>query len=349
MRVAVITYTFGQNYGALLQAYALADFLKQRGHDCKDIDYRRFDNRRFKPRKNLHDIFHSICHFKENVKRIDRYIDFRNKYFKLTPTCLTEGDCKKLNSQFDAFITGSDQVWNCQIEVCREFFLAFVADSKKKISYAASFGTTNMQPETKNEVKGHLESFDAISVRERSAQEFLLSEMGIQSEVVLDPVFLKTKDEWSSILQQRIEKKPYCFVYCTQDNPRVAEVIKQYNRQGYDVITPYALRGIKCKIRKDIGPLEFLNYICHAEFVVTTSFHATAFCTIFEKDFWVVPHNQTGSRVTNFLSEIGLEDRVVVGEHPLTNSDIDYTSVRDKIENARLSSIHFLDRALRGE
>ena len=133
MKVAVITYSNAQNYGAMLQVYALSSYLQQ-FCDCSVVNYRKFDNRWFKPRKDYKDIILSFMRFNAGMRRISRYEHFREKYLTLTELCSSSTELEKLNDSFDLFITGSDQVWNCNGKVNDDFFLRFVKSGKRKAS-----------------------------------------------------------------------------------------------------------------------------------------------------------------------------------------------------------------------
>ena len=134
MKVAVITYSSAQNYGAQLQAYALTGYLKKCGHSADLIDYRPFDARWFKPRKTVSDIFFTAFLYGQGKKRVERFLNFRQS-LPLTALCRNKDDLSKLNSDYDAFVSGSDQVWNCNARVNDDFFLRFVDAYKKRIAY----------------------------------------------------------------------------------------------------------------------------------------------------------------------------------------------------------------------
>lgn len=113
MKYAIITYTSAQNWGGQLQAYSLKEYMNRVGFETDLINFRNLDSRRFKPKKELKDIFYSLVSVHANQMRIDRFNDFRKNYLKLSePVLETEEDLSRLNEVYDCFITGSDQLWN---------------------------------------------------------------------------------------------------------------------------------------------------------------------------------------------------------------------------------------------
>lgn len=308
MKVATITYSNAQNYGAMLQAYALSSYLNA-FCKCDVIDYRTFDSRWFKPRKEIKDIVVSAVQISQGKRRVSRFEQFRKKYLPLTTICECRDDLKKLNNEYDCFITGSDQVWNCSHGANENFFLTFADKDKKKVAYAASFGSSSIPKEYAEAVSSYLKEISYISIREKSGAVLVERLIGNKPPVVVDPVFLKDAAEWKQIATTVEMKKPYVFVYSTQKSANLNQAVKDFTEKNrIKIVSTHAIPGVHCFVRKDIGPLEFLGYIMNAEYVISTSFHATAFSIIFEKDFCVVPHSQTGARVTDLLEDANIAE-----------------------------------------
>lgn len=337
MRVAVITYSNAQNYGAMLQVYALSNYLGQ-FCDCSVVNYRQFDDRWFKPRKNLKDIILSVIKFTEGKIRIKRYERFREQYLNLTELCSSSEELERLNDSFDLFITGSDQVWNCNGRVNDDFFLRFVKNQKRIASYAASFGSDHIPEQVSEKVGRYIKEFDFVSIREKSGAELVEKLTGEKTSVVVDPVFLKSTEDWKVLAVNPIIKEPYVFVYSTQKSDRLNWAVKDYSEKKHlKIVSTHAIPGVHCTVRKDMGPLEFLGYILNAEYVISTSFHATAFSIIFEKNFCVVPHSQTGARVTDLLEDANMAE-CIWQEKSYKYPQIDY---RDAGVNALQDRIDF--------
>lgn len=309
MHIAITTYSSAQNFGALLQAHALSTYINSLGHECELLNTTPFDDRKLKPRREWKDIAATLFHFTQNFERIRRYRAFIAAYLPMSAPVRDGNTWEEANAKYDAFITGSDQVWNCLLGINKSFFLSLVHEDRLKCSYAASFGSAQVPGPYRAEVEKYLSRFQHISVRERSGCDIVRSLTGRDSTVCLDPVFLHSPEYWRQIAILPKERKPYAFVYSTQVSPSLNAAVAAYARRtGHKIITTHSIMGTPCSTRKDIGPREFLGYILNAEYVVTTSFHALAFCILFGKGLCVVPHSQTSERVENLLTEAHLTE-----------------------------------------
>lgn len=345
MKIAITTYSKSQNYGALLQAYALSDYISLRGHECRFINNRLFDARWFRPRKTMGDIIQSVWKIQQGKKRIKRYRYFIDTYLPHTDYIATSEKLRNLNREFDAFITGSDQVWNCSGGISTVSFLNFVDINKISMAYAPSFGVPDIPIEYVETVKQFINRIKYLSIREKSGKKLIKSLTGRDALLVVDPVFLKTKEEWGKIAElgsvcHKVLKEKFLFVYSTQKSSELNRAVKCYiKKNNIHVISTHAIPGSRCEVRKDIGPLEFLRYIQTADYVISTSFHATAFSIIFEKDFCVVPHTQTGSRVVDLCEDINLTQ--CIWSHNSNGFEkVDYHSrgvsiLKDRIEKSK--------------
>lgn len=351
MKVAIITYSWSQNWGAVLQAYALTEHIISMGNDAWLINYQNFDNRLINTVKSIPDGIYDLLSVFKNRKRVKKFNDFRNNYLRLTDKCINSNDLKKLNDKFDAFITGSDQVWNVGFGVCKDFYLEFANDSLRRISYAASFGVSEIPVEHRNDTILGIKNIEYLSVREKSGAQIVRELTNREAKVVLDPVFLLSKEEW----QERVGtvtpiiKDKYIFVYPTQISKQLVDTVNRIKRlTGCKVISPFYAFG--WKTIKDIGPLDFINYIANASYVVTSSFHATAFSIIFNKKLLVVPHNKTGSRVIDLLESLGLKNQCIIKDDVIEKQikdNIDYKEVNIKLKKQIWESKDFLENALR--
>lgn len=348
MKYGIITYTSAQNWGGVLQAYALKKYITDLGVDCRLINYRAFDSRWFKPRKQLKDIIATVLKYPQCKERVRAYEQFRQRYMGLNDVPVsTKEEMEALNSQYDAFITGSDQLWNCETQICYDFYLDFVHNDKKKLAYGPSFGQEQIPQQFEGEVARLIKRYDAKSVRERSGQKIVERLTGEKIPVVCDPTFLLSAEQWDAVRNKSINESNYIFIYTTQVSARVVELVKEYRTQHPNVriITPYALPGVRADVRKNIGPSEFLSYIKNADYVIGTSFHAVVFSLIFHRNFCVVPHSSTGARVNDLLGALGLENHLIdddfCGEFPMVS--VDYT---DRLNGQIADSKKFLQNIL---
>lgn len=339
MRIAVITYSFAQNWGAVLQAYALVEHLNDMGHDAKLIQYRNFDNTTFITIKSIADGIIDLIKWRENKERVKRFNEFRLNYFRLTKKCSNEEELRDLNRDFDCFITGSDQVWNVGRGVCKDYYLNFADENKRRISYAASFGVSYIPEQYHRDIQEGLFRIEYLSVREQSGAKIVKELSGKEAQVVLDPVFLRSREQWDALVgQERLENRPYIFVYPTQITKTLEETIKQFKKEyGCIAVSPFAIKG--CKTIKNIGPKQFVSYIRDAEAVIASSFHATAFSIIYQKELLVVTHSITGSRTTDLLESLKMHDSIVTDVSDISKSKCcslrDINLLRDRIAESK--------------
>ena len=193
----------------------------------------------------------------------------------------------------------------------------------------------------KSDVTSALADFDYVSVREESGKK-IVSDISEKTAVVsLDPVFLKNKEEWESLIGERLEKSKYIFVYPTQKNSQLDSLVNKIHKEtGYKVITTRP--SIKYKNVIAMGPIEFLNYIRYAECVVTSSFHATAFSLIFQKPLFVVSHSSRGTRTSDLLKKAGLDDCIISKTNKNLNFNCDYENAQKLLNAYILESKNYI-------
>lgn len=367
--VYTLTFVDTTNYGALLQAYALQKYLLNKGYDTELIRYRN-PKRKFSQvsgwRKLRSIVWHyTFASFLNDKKREKAATAFVEKRLRTTDTITTILGLEALNNTAMAFTVGSDQVWNPMNNANDPaFLLSFVKQGIKKLSYAASFGRDNIEHKYLFDNRKLFEQFDKISIRERSGQEVLKEVIGIESELVPDPVFLLPKSSWEELLvdiENSHNRVPYVFCYELPGYPVVSD---QIFRVASEIASAksiqiravgrkkYAKRRMNEESLKGVSPEEFLSLLCHADAVVTNSFHGTALSVIFQKDFFTVLDKKLGSakntRLNSMLDICGLSDRVIytdedAKEHTQKKSSVDYVSVDQRIEQYRLIGDKYID------
>lgn len=372
-RIKVLTFSGSINYGATLQAYALKRFLIDSGYDCSLIYYQNHNNKYAQVtglRKTLSIIWNNtLANFLDSSLRKKRTAKFRAKYLELGDL-ITSDNLKKLcalNASTDVFIVGSDQVWNP--EIIRDdpvYFLSFVADDKKRISYAASFGTGNVSESYLKDKLKYLSAFHALSVRESQSADLIREKLCISAKTVIDPVFLLKKEEWVNALNLNKNttnlKEPSGYVLCyvmpindelTRKIFLIAKTIAEIS--GLKVITlgkkSYTLPFKGEVIDKDAGSIEFLQYIKNADYVVTNSFHGTALSVVFRKNFYTILKKgiKRNSRMEELLNAISLSERIIYTDYePKMDmfSEIDYTKVTQKLDEQIEYAKQFLIQAI---
>lgn len=320
MNIGIFTFHRANNYGAVLQNFALIKAInKLNPKSCVyTIDFRNeiletpYKNMIFANDKNLAKrIYHSllnIVNYQREKKLISSFDRFRSEKLNMTSS-IQYCDLHENNIGMDLYITGSDQVWNEKI-VGEKYEYAYVLDfihDSIKISYAASSG------HSKNLNKmliPAIAELDGISVREKELQTYLSMNIGKTISCVVDPVFLLNASEWNALLDKSLFLDfKYIFVYCIGDKfPEVAQIANKIAQEnGYKIVyfdkkSRYGKLGINAY---GIGPLDFVRAIRDAEIIVASSFHATAFSIIFNKKYVAVPRSGTGVRITELVNTVG--------------------------------------------
>ena len=356
MKVYVINFHHVLNYGAVFQGYALCKFIGQQGYDVKLIDYRPlyFLFNTYKPAKGV------LKSYRKLIMNLN-FLRFRKKHFRLTKKVLyTENGLRSFfENSSDAFICGSDQVWNAQLTNGRldpGYFLDFVPSTAKKIAYAASIGHTKFAEDHKDIIAQGLGTYSAISVREDFARDEVaqISNNEIQATLVLDPTLII--DDYSEVLDfSLVPDNDYIVVYTTEDSDDFRKYAEQVsNILGMTVynLGHYKLKG-NAKEYTNIPPSQWLGLFAKATYVCTNSFHGTAFSIVFKRDFSVLGRTskkELNTRQLTLMGNLGLEHRFI---EELDNFDskihlgkISYDGVAEKLKAEQQRSSEFLLKAL---
>lgn len=361
MKIATITCHDVYNYGASLQAYALQTYCRSLGADYEIIDYKPpYLSNHFRLDAVANDVFDKplIKQLYLLAKLPGRLIQLKKKrtFDAFTSQFLNRSDqryssvdeLKKDCPQADLYIAGSDQIWNTFFSNGRDaaFYLDFVGNRGRKISYAASFATDRIFNNAETFVAKQLRNFDAISVRESSANDLLCTLGHASGTLVADPVFLLNATQWTQ-LSSSCKKiaEDYILVYDCERSKRLRDLcLHLKHATGLPIYTLSATYGHYAD--KDFsldGPLEFINLMANARYVIANSFHATAFSLIFHKDFFIVNRSEAiNTRMRDFLQYLGLNSRLISDKAEINTQTIDYTNVTPKLDALIQDSKHFL-------
>lgn len=353
------------NYGGILQNYALTYYLNKNNYPAKTI---RCDADSAKDvfklfiYNNLHIVFGKEdkkikIHFDNvSINRNKNFQKFIKDNIESQSYCFYNGATyKKIEKTFDKLIVGSDQVWNPIWAInhrnFKRYFLNFIPQ-EKRISYAASFGTSEIPDKWQRSFSDSLKKFSAISVREESGAKIINDLCGREAEVLIDPTMLLTVEEWRNVSNKSSIRngKPYLLKYFlgTQNKERQKYMQSIADKHGLEV---YDLLDKKNSILYSSGPGEFLDLIDNAAVVCTDSFHATVFSILFGTPFLIMDREQEGigsmiSRITTLLSKLHLEQRMpgVVKEDYIF--DCDYNEAYKILDFERKKAKSFLNKAL---
>ena len=358
-KIGITTFHNAHNYGAMLQSFALCSVLAKE-YKVELVNYfnhkiydqykviRPFCRNPFRLLRNLSD---DIFHLNSRRGRYNSFERFISTNCKMSKLVYFEDELK--NVDYDVLITGSDQVWNPKIvgELSNVFTLNFGRENIKRISYAASVGDAKMISLNQMDFSKKLAVIDKVSVREQDAKEELDKILDKDVTVVLDPTLLLTSEQWYEKLNGiKKQHEKYILAYVVQPDDEYIKIVNELSdKTGLSVIH-FGLRnpGYKNVLKSAFseGPLEFVNYIKNAEYVVATSFHATVFSIVFHKKFFVIPHRVTGARVTNLLDKLKIKNRNFNCLEEFRkidyNFDTDWNKVDKILEKERTKSIEWL-------
>lgn len=354
-KAALITCHNIKNYGSVFQTYATTKIFEDYGYDVTVIDYQRpgTDNKGFR-KKILSEshlaqkpvigkVFPLIL--APSFSKMEKvFSEFLKKNVRLTEdTYLTERALIEKCPKCDLYISGSDQIWNSDINgrIEKPYYLSFVSDDKKKISFASSFGKTELKSDEKKENRTLLERYKWLSTREESGVE-IIKKLGLEADAILDPTFWLSVDQWDKLSENVKIPKHYILVYQLHQNEKMDQYVKILeNKYGMpclriDLYYHYIVkagRHIVCPT-----PGQVITLIKNADYVVSDSFHMTAFSIIYNKRFLsIFSINSFNDRISNILNWLGLENRKLRDymDFSILKEDIDYNEVNLKLNKKR--------------
>lgn len=321
MKIGIFTQPLKSNYGGVLQNYAMQVVLKRLGHDAWTIDFLRFTwwdwlvivakitILKCLLRKSNYPLTPTKVRRLENPLR-----RFAQKYIQLTQPRVKYPNKSILQTyDFNALLVGSDQTWRPMYngKIYDMYLQLAEGMNVKRVAYAASFGTDQWEytPEQEAECARLAKQFDAISVREASGVGLCKEHFDVEATHVLDPTLLLTPNDYNELCKDIEPREPFVFAYILDMNEqKVAEIKAFAEAKGL----PYFIKSADADI-SDADSIElWLSYFRDATYVITDSFHGTAFSINYNKDFFVFLNEQRGnSRFDSLLNQFNLKDRVV--------------------------------------
>ena len=358
-RIGIITM-IGNNFGNRLQNYALQEYLKRIGVNVETI----YNNIYERP-KSIKDILQIPKKIISKIKWIllDKRLDesrnflfdeFNNSYIKFTKYKILdkEYNYKDLLSNFDIFVVGSDQVWNPYAYRNKDLDFLTFSSKEKNITYAVSFGISNLEKEFEEIYKKGLNNFSYISVREEKGREIIENITNRKDiEVLVDPTMLLTSNDWVKIEKKpkHLSSKKYILNYFLGkiSNERKKEIENIAKNNDCEIINildkedPYYVSG----------PSEFLYLERNAFLICTDSFHSCVFAILFGIPFVVFDREDDlvnmNSRIETLLKKFQLEDRRFTGKIKESNLKYDYTQAYKILNSERKKAYNYLYNALK--
>lgn len=370
-----------KNYGSQLQSYATTVELARRNIDFEVIRYKKkitplllvkslprllnpvFINDRIietSQKKMMLKLHPQLA--QDNAVRNAAFDKFsQSRFKKLSPVYYGYEQLKEQSKKYTAVMVGSDQLWSPSGITSNFYNLMFADDNTVKISYATSFGVSQINPKYHKIYNTFLNRLDFISVRENSGKKIVEELSSNKAEVVCDPVILLDAEQWlKEIPNKRLYDEPYIFAYFLGKSAEYRDAVTKFAKQkGLKIVTEPHMDSYNKADENfgdytpfDIGPAEFVNLIRNAEYVFTDSFHGSVFSMLYQKQFLVFNRysdnssSSKNSRIDSFCKNYGLSDRRYNGNIANVENKINYEAVLGKVDEHRQKSKAFLDKAL---
>lgn len=358
MRIGVLTFHRAYNYGAVLQCYALQQYLQSLGHDTEVIDYRQpWIEAWYKPFSMTVFKYHLLHHPKAVCRYIISYAkrkrilkirslhfqSFLSEFIRLSPyPVLTIDD---MPDSYDAYIIGSDQLWGkgCMGGKLDNIYLGNFkhAQESKIIGYAISSTDDSIKKlYDENRLSASLHQFSALSFRESSIADSIQALTGYSYPQTIDPTLLVDEKLWEPLINDEWKNKNYVAIYQVRGGNRLKSIMYRKAQQMAKQFRDCSIMDLS-DMRFSVT--DFLSIIKYAKFVVTSSFHATVFSVIFKTPFYAIKLNDgRDHRYVNLCSALGLDEQCINKNSFVSEKDVDFSDVGMRLATLRQHSIRFI-------
>lgn len=328
-KIGIITWFRHENFGTALQAVALQRYLKTY-YETELIDYKipAPNNKKPSSAKSFYvfsgKIFKKIdnaLHKQQLKQKSENFLSFIETQCTISKYVDSKNDYIDLCNSYDILFFGSDQIWNPNW-----FHDCYYANYKEiltpKVSYAPSFGVSNIDASDESKIKHALKTFNHVSVREKTGIDIVQKATGIEPELVVDPTLLISKKDWEGMENTNVHNNDnYILCYMLTDNKNHWKAIRAFSKKKKMklVVLPHDGHSlIKSRdVIRNAGPSEFLALIHNANYVITDSYHAVIFSLIYNKKFLIFERhdpNLSGSensRIYNLLELLNIKDKLL--------------------------------------
>jgi len=361
-KVAIVTISWGKNYGNKLQNYATQEVYKKMGYKVETIKFKptikRKNNSKISKLRGI-SLNKAISKLKRLIcrKRLNSIEDNRSMCFEKFNNKIiftkeyTEENYMSIPTNYDFYSVGSDQVWNAYFPDYSDYYLLNFLKTKNKITYSPSIGTNSIPEEKINDFKEALSKFKFLSCREEEGATLLKNILNKDVEVLIDPTLLLTSDEWSKVISKpkchNNKKYILCYFLGMKDRKNfkiIKKYAKDHNLEIINLLDPMSKYY-------GTGPSEFLFLEKNAEIIFTDSFHSSVFALIFNRPFVIFKRNDEyknmDSRLDTLISKFKLVNRRFDGQQiTKENENNDYTLAYDILKKEREKSIQFIKKSL---
>lgn len=364
MKVGILTFPNSTSYGATLQMAALYRTVKNLGHDAEVINYFNAYMKAYKHTGSRH-AMRGLRNAAKNAAKVflhrrlvPSFRQFENQNTALFPkkAFVEKESLRFADERYDAVVCGSDQVWNPDItNYDLSFFLDFCGETTKRISYAPSFGIESLPEQLRESAARELNRFSAISVREESGRVLVEQMTGKNVPIVIDPTMLLDAEDWTRLEQAHpMGKGDYILYYTVYTSQSLMRFCRKLSEKTGLKIIVVGGNAVRKKMNRDpmldyavdVSPSEWLYLIHHARYVVTNSFHGTAFSINYRKNFYVEFSSPANTRLEYITSMLGLQSRVIGDRMADWSENCDYSAAEEKLSVLRNESMRYLTNAL---
>lgn len=353
MKIDIITLHCPANCGSVLQGFALCRYLSGefgRGN-VKLIDY--VPDYMETEGRGIRTLLRKVLYWKPYRNRQQKFAKFIRENCVLTEQKYsTYRELEQAAPEADIYVTGSDQLWNPCFPCGNDpaYFLKFVK-GKPKIAYSTSLGNDKLSKKELKSIAENIQDYSFVSVREKCSCE-QLENVGVQEvHWACDPTLLLKREIYDDLAVDYKKIGKYVAVYLVKHSRLLDELLTDFRNKGYKIVGVGGyLKKYKCDIHiMDAGPAEFLGLIRDASFVVASSFHATVFSMIFQKEFVIIPPDMNPERIEQLLGYVGLKDRILtdISQKAIVNNYIKYDHVQKKMDVFRAESQKMLLEAIK--
>lgn len=360
-KIGILTFHRANNYGAVLQSYALFQVVHR---ECNEVEIINYQNSILESQYKLisryiYDLHHPKLFIKNifmighRYKTIRFFNEFRKEHLCIGDLSYNENKPPEKDA-YNAIIAGSDQIWNMK---CNgndsNYFLKFTTEKLCLCySYAASLGIEMLDEEQKSFFMNMLKPFKKISVREKKSEVLLQPLAKVPVKTCIDPTFLLEKSEWRKIEIEPMKKRYVLVFLMTHSNIILKNALEFSKSMGMEMVyinlfEPFISH--KYNSLYSVKPEEWIGYIDCAEYIITNSFHGTAFALIFEKNFtsYLISDKGRNERIIQILQISDLMNHLSYEDAPVKVYDIDYKKVNSKLraekENSRVYLAEIID------